>query len=157
MASTKPKKNIEIVNRKASFSYFFEETYEAGVILLGTEIKSLRAGNANLTDAYCYFEKGELYIKNMYIKEYEFGNIFNHEARRDRKLLLKHRELKKMEKKVKERGYTIIPYRLYFGTRGFVKLEIALASGKKTADKRDSIREKDSKREMDRTLKSIKF
>ncbi|MEL6720559.1 MAG: SsrA-binding protein SmpB [Bacteroidota bacterium] len=151
------KKPIEIVNRKAAHLYFFNEQIEAGIQLLGTEIKSIRAGHVNLNDAYCYFKKGELFVQSMYIKEYDHGNIFNHEPRRLRKLLLRKRELKKLEKKVKEKGVTIIPYRLYFSERGFVKMEIAIATGKKSADKRNSIKEKDIKRDMDRNLKNIRF
>lgn len=157
MATVKKKKAIEVVNRKAEHQYFFEESHEAGIALTGTEIKSVRAGNINMTDAYCYFKKGELFVNSMYIKEYDFGNVFNHEPRRPRKLLLRSKELKKMEKKVKEKGVTIVPYRLYMNERGFVKLEIVLATGKKSADKRQSIKEKDVKRDMDRVLKSIKL
>ena len=151
------KKPIEIVNRKAGHLYFFNEQIEAGIQLLGTEMKSIRAGHVNMNDAYCYFKKGELFIQSMYIKEYDHGNIFNHEARRLRKLLLKKRELKKLEKKVKAKGVTLIPYRLYFNERGFVKIEIAVATGKKSADKRNSIKDKDIKRDMDRSLKNIRF
>ncbi len=157
MAKASKKKNIEIVNRKAAHLYFFEESYEAGIILKGTEIKSIRAGSVNMNDAYCSFSKGELFLQSMYIKEYDFGNINNHEPRRTRKLLLRRRELKKMEKKVKEKGVTIVPYRLYLNERGFIKLEIVVATGKKSADKRQSIKEKDIKRDMNRTLKNIKL
>ena len=146
----KKAKELEIINRKATFEYHFLSTYEAGIVLQGTEIKSIRQGNVNLRDAYCVFKKGELYVKSMFIAEYKFGNIFNHEARRTRKLLLRRQELRKLEKKVKERGFTIIPYRLYLSERGFAKLEIALAQGKKSFDKRQSIKEKDQKRELSR-------
>jgi SsrA-binding protein len=152
MADSK-KKTIEIVNRKAEYQYFFDLTIEAGLKLVGTEIKSIRAGKVNLNDAYCYFRKGELYVNSMFIGEYDFGNQFNHETRRLRKLLLKKRELKKLEKKVKEKGFTIIPYRLYITDRGFAKLEIAVARGKKSFDKRESIKQKDQKRELDRMKK----
>lgn len=127
---------------------------EAGLVLTGTEIKSIRKGSADLRDAYCYFKKGELFVKNLFISEYDWGNQFNHETRRVRKLLLRGAELRKLEKKIKERGYTIVPYRLYFNDRGFAKLEIALAQGKKTHDKRESIKEKDVKRDMDRIKKA---
>lgn len=156
MATTK-KKNIEIVNRKAAFQYFFDESLEAGIVLSGTEIKSIRAGHVNMSDAFCYFVKGELMVRNLYIKEYEFGTIHNHEPKRMRKLLLHRRELRKLEKKVKERGVTIVPYRLYFSERGFVKLEVVVATGKKSADKRQTIKDKDLKRDMKRTLKNIKI
>ena len=149
----KKKTSVEIINRKAKHEYHFVDTYEAGLVLQGTEIKSIRKGNVNLRDAYCYFRKGELYVKNMFIAEYDFGNIFNHETRRTRKLLLKRQELKKLEKKTKERGFTIIPYRLFISERGFAKLEIALAQGKKSYDKRQSIKEKDMKRDMARMKK----
>jgi SsrA-binding protein len=152
----KKKKTIEIVNRKAEHEYFFDLTIEAGILLVGTEIKSIRAGSVNMNDAYCYFKKGELFLKSLYIGEYDFGNQFNHEPRRARKLLLKRQELKKLEKKVKERGFTIVPYRLYITERGFAKVEIALARGKKSYDKRESIKQRDQKREMDR-IKKIKF
>ena len=149
----KKKKEIEILNRKAKHEYHFIDTYDAGIVLQGTEIKSIRKGEANLRDAYCVFKKGELYIKSLFIAEYKFGNIFNHETRRTRKLLLRRQELKKLEKKVKERGFTIIPYKLFISERGFAKLEIALAQGKKSFDKRQSIKEKDQKRDLARMKK----
>ncbi|MEM0994263.1 MAG: SsrA-binding protein SmpB [Bacteroidota bacterium] len=152
-----PNKAIEIVNRKAGHLYFFNEEIEVGIVLQGTEIKSIRAGHVNLRDAYCYFKKGELYIQSLYIKEYDHGNIFNHEPRRLRKLLLKKRELKKLEKKVKEKGVTIVPYRLYVNERGFAKLEVVVATGKKSADKRNTIKDKDMKRDMERSLKNVRF
>ena len=147
------KKNIEFVNRKAAHDYFLTEQYEAGIMLQGTEIKSIRAGHVNMRDSFCYFKKGELFVKNLYIKEYEFGTYANHEPRRLRKLLLRRNELRKLEKKVKERGFTIVPYRLYLNERGIAKLEIALSSGKKSRDKRQSIKEKDVKRDMARMNK----
>ena len=144
---------VEIVNRKASYRYYLDEMFEAGIRLQGTEVKSVRRGAANLNDAYCYFHKGELYVKSMYIAEYKYASDQNHETRRPRKLLLKKSELRKLEKKVKEKGFSIIPYRIYIGeSRGLVKLEIALARGKKSFDKRQSIKEKDQKREMARRL-----
>lgn len=144
---------IEIVNRKATHEYHFHATLEAGIILTGTEIKSIRKGTVNLRDAYCLFKKGELFVNNMFIGEYKFGNIHNHETRRQRKLLLKKAELRKWEKRVKEKGYTIVPYKLYISERGIAKVEIALAQGKKSYDKRDSIKERDSKRNLDRLNK----
>jgi SsrA-binding protein len=147
------KKNIEIVNKKATFEFHFLQTFEAGISLTGTEVKSIRLGNANLKDAYCSFKDGELYVKSLFISEYKFGNIFNHESRRDRKLLLRKSELNKLDKKVKEKGLTIIPYRIFLTDRGFIKIEIALAQGKKAYDKRVSIKEKDLQRDMDRHKK----
>ena len=143
----------EIVNRKAKFEYNFIQGYEAGIMLKGTEVKSLRIGEANLNDAYCLFMNDELFIKNMYIAEYEKGNINNHETRRDRKLLLRKFELKKIQKKSQEKGFTIIPYKIFFSDRGLAKIEIQLAQGKKAYDKRQSIKEKDVKRELDRMNK----
>lgn len=147
------KNNINIVNRKAKFEYQFLETFEAGIMLTGTEIKSIRQGKANLTDAYCIFKDDELIIKSMYIAPYELGTHYNHEERRDRKLLLRRQELKKLFRKVNEKGMTIVPYRLYISDRGFAKLEIVLGQGKKTYDKRNTIKERDSKREMQRMKK----
>lgn len=152
----KKKAAPEIVNRRATFEYHFVTRYEAGIALMGTEIKAYRAGHVNLTDAYCLFEKGELFVHNLYIAEYENGTYSNHVPRRLRKLLLRRGELRKLERKASEKGFTIVPYRMYLNDRGFVKLEIALAQGKKEYDKRDSIREKDNKRELDR-LKKIKL
>lgn len=157
MAEKKKKKKIEIVNRKAAFGYFFRDTHEAGIVLKGTEIKSIRAGSVNLNDSFCYFSKGELYVRNLYIKEYDFGNQFNHDTRRARKLLLKKNELRKLEKKVKERGFTIIPYRLFMTDRGFAKLEVMLAEGKKSFNKRDSIKQKDLKRDAARQMKNVRL
>lgn len=147
------KKNIEIVNKKATFEFHFLQTFEAGISLTGTEVKSIRLGNANLKDAYCSFKDGELFVKSLFISEYKFGNIFNHESRRDRKLLLRKSELNKLDKKVREKGLTIIPYRIFLTDRGFIKIEIALAQGKKAYDKRVSIKEKDLQRDMDRLKK----
>lgn len=153
MAKKKKNTGIEIKNRKASFEYKFIETFEAGLKLFGTEIKSIRAGNANLNDAHCSFENGELYINSLFIAEYLFGNIFNHETRRNRKLLLHKKEIKKLKKKVKEKGFAIIPFRLFINERGFAKVDIALAQGKKAYDKRQSIKAKDNRRELERMNK----
>ncbi len=153
MAKAKKEYEVEIVNKKAAFEYRLIDLYEAGIRLTGTEIKSIRRSNANLKDAYCVFRKGELFVRNMFVGEYKFGNQFNHETRRMRKLLLKKQELRKLERKVKERGFTIVPYRLYVTERGFAKLEIALAQGKKAYDKRESIKARDNKRELDRMKK----
>lgn len=146
----------EIVNRKAKFEYSFIQSYEAGLVLTGTEVKALRQGLANLNDAYCIFDKGNLVVKSMFISEYDHGTIYNHDARRDRRLLLRKVELKKLERRVTEKGMTIVPYRLYFSDRGFAKLEVMLSQGKKEFDKRESIKERDSKRDLDR-LKKIKL
>lgn len=151
------KKKVEIINRKAAFGYFFRDTFEAGIVLKGTEVKSIRAGLVNLNDSFCYFSKGELLVRNLYIKEYDFGNQFNHDTRRARKLLLKRIELKKLEKKVRERGFTIIPYRLYMSDRGFAKLEVMLAEGKKSFNKRETIKNKDLKRDAARQMKNIRL
>jgi SsrA-binding protein len=149
-------KNAEIVNRKAEHEFAFLKKYEAGLMLRGTEVKALREGMANLTDAYCYFIKDELYVRNLYIAEYSNGTIYNHEARRLRKLLLRNAELKTLIRRVAEKGLTIVPYRIYFNERGLAKLEVCLAQGKKSYDKRASIKERENKREMDR-LKKIKL
>lgn len=122
-------------------------------MLTGTEIKSIRKGAANLTDAFCVFKRGELFVRNLFIAEYELGTAYNHEPRRIRKLLLRQSELNKLERKVKERGFTIVPTRLYVNQRGFAKLEIALAQGKKSFDKRESLKAKDQSRDLDRIKK----
>ncbi|MEL7220585.1 MAG: SsrA-binding protein SmpB [Bacteroidota bacterium] len=152
----KKKQSIEIINRRAKFEFHFIAVLEAGIKLTGTEIKSIRAGNANLRDAYCLFKNGELFLHSMFVAEYNYGNQFNHEERRVRKLLLKKVELKKWEKRVKEKGLSIVPYKLYITERGFAKVEIALGQGKKNYDKRDSIKQKDLKRDIDR-MKNARF
>jgi SsrA-binding protein len=144
---------INIKNRKAGFEYEFIDKYIAGIVLLGTEIKSIRNGKAGLSDAYCHFVKGEMYIKNLHISEYEFGTHNNHEVRRERKLLLNKKELIKLERKTKETGLTIIPIRMFLTEKGLVKLEIALAKGKQKHDKRETLKMKDHTREMDRVKK----
>ncbi len=153
MAKSEFKSDLEIVNRKAEHEYFLVDTYEAGIMLKGTEVKSVRKGHANLNDAYCFFKDGELYVKSMYIKEYSHGTDNNHETRRDRKLLLKKSELKKLHRRVTEKGMTIVPYKIFLSDRGLIKLEIALASGKRSYDKRQAIKEKESKRDLDRLNK----
>lgn len=145
--------NINIKNKRASFDYEFIETYTAGIVLTGTEIKSIRAGKASLVDTFCIFEKNELWVRNMYIAEYFYGSYNNHAARRDRKLLLQRKELKKIQRLVKETGYTIVPTRIFLNERGLAKVNIAVARGKKQYDKRQSLREKDDKRTMDRAMK----
>ncbi len=145
--------NINVKNRRAKFEYELIEKFVAGIKLVGTEIKSIRNGKANLSDSYCQFVQGELFVRNMHISEYEMGNINNHEAKRDRKLLLTKKELDKLERKVKESGLTIVPTRLFINNRGLAKLEIALARGKKIYDKRETLKKKDTSREMDRAMK----
>ncbi len=145
--------DIRIKNRKVTFEYELIERFVAGIKLVGTEIKSIRNGNVNLTESYCQFYGGELFVKNMHISEYELGTCNNHETRRDRKLLLNRKELFKLERKVKESGLTIVCVKLFINERGLAKLEIALARGKKTYDKRESLKLKDSKRDMDRMMK----
>jgi len=145
--------NIVIKNRKASFEFEFIEKYIAGIQLKGTEIKALRQGRANISDAYCQFYRGELYIKELNISEYSFGNLNNHEPRRERKLLLTSRELGKLERKVKESGLTITVLKIFINDRGLAKVEIALAKGRKSYDKREDLKHKDARREMDRASK----
>ena len=148
--------NINIKNRKASFEYKFIATFVAGISLVGTEIKSIRNNQANISDAYCVFMDEELYVKNLHIAEYPNGGYANHEPKRDRKLLLNKQELHKMLGKVKEKGNAVIPIRLFINESGKAKLEIALARGKKIYDKRESIKENDQKRDMDRITNSRK-
>jgi SsrA-binding protein len=148
------KKDIELKNKKAHFEYHILQVFECGIILTGTEVKSIRNAKVNINEAYCFFDKkGELWIKNMHISEYELGTYFNHDPRKDRKLLLKRPELLKLNRRVMEKGYTIVPMRVYFSERGLIKLEIALATGKKSFDKRHSIRDKDQSREDKRMEK----
>jgi SsrA-binding protein len=146
--------DIVIRNKKASHDYEFLDKYIAGIQLTGTEIKSIRAGKAALTDSYCLFRDGELYIKGMHIAEYWWGNINNHDPLRERKLLLKARELRKIERKVKETGLTIIVIKVFLNEKGLAKAEIAVSKGKKEYDKRESLRRKDSDREIDRMKKA---
>ena len=144
---------INIKNKKASFDYEFVDTYTAGIVLTGTEIKSIRLGKASLVDTYCYFINGELWVKNMHISEYFYGSYNNHNARRERKLLLSKKELRNLQNEEKHPGVTIVPTRLFINEKGLAKLVIALAKGKKQYDKRQSLKEKDDKREMDRMFK----
>ncbi len=142
--------DINIRNRQASFEFELLDKYIAGLVLMGTEIKSIREGKVNLQDGYCYFNEGELFVKGINITPYAQGTHYNHEAQRERKLLLKRIEIKKLERKVEEKGLTLVPVRLFINDRGFAKLEVALARGKKTHDKRDSIKERDAKRDLNR-------
>lgn len=140
-------------NKKAVFEYHIETKYEAGLVLTGTEIKSVRASQANLADSFCVFINGELWVKGMHISEYKEASYNNHSAKRDRKLLLRQPELRKLASKMKEKGYTLIPVRLYINEKGLAKLEIALARGKKLFDKREDLKKKDDTLEMSRIKK----
>jgi SsrA-binding protein len=153
MAKEKDKiqKTVNIRNKQASFEYHFLETYVAGLVLTGTEIKSIRQGKVQLQNAYCYIEDGEAWIIQMHISPYGEGTYYNHEPLRKRKLLLKKKEIKKLEKGLEEKGLTIVPIRLFINDRGFAKIEIALAKGKKLYDKREDLKAKDAKRELERT------
>jgi SsrA-binding protein len=144
------KSDILIKNKRASFDYEIIERFTAGIQLFGTEIKSIRAGKASLTETYCTFIKDELWVKNMHISTYFFGTYNNHDVRRDRKLLLNKKELKKLDRATKESGLTIIPTKLFINEKGMAKVEIGLAKGKKNYDKRQSLKEKDAKREIER-------
>lgn len=143
----------EIKNRSAYHDYFIEDKYVAGIVLAGTEVKSLREGRASFNDAFCFFHKGELWIKSLHISEYAFGNLNNHIAVRERKLLLNKKELKKLEAKIKEKGYSIVPLRIFFTEKNLAKLEIGLGKGKKIFDKRETIKQRDTEREMKRYVK----
>ena len=145
---------IEIKNKRASFDYILTDRIEAGIVLYGTEIKSIRDGKASLVDTYCMFQNGELWVKNMQISAYRLGYYYNHDVKRDRKLLLSKRQLKKYERETKETGYTIIAIRLYVNEKGLAKLEIALAKGKKAYDKRETLKAKEAKTDMDRYIKN---
>jgi SsrA-binding protein len=145
--------NIVIRNKKASHDYEFLEKFVAGIILSGTEIKSIRLGKATIADSYCFFSGGELFIKGMHIAEYWWGNLNNHDPLRERKLLLTARELRKIERKIKETGLTIIVIKVFINERGLAKAEIAISRGKKEYDKRETLKRKDATREMDRMRK----
>jgi SsrA-binding protein len=144
---------MEIKNRSAYFEYFIDAKYVAGMVLLGTEVKSLRAGKASFNDGYCLIHKGELWLKSLHIAEYSHGTVNNHDPVRDRKLLLQKKEIRKIEAKLKEKGYTLIPLRIFMNDKNLVKIEIGLGKGKKLHDKRESIRQKDVEREMKRFVK----
>ena len=145
--------HIKIKNKRASWEFYLIERLVAGIVLTGTEIKSLRHGKASLADSYCFFEGGELFVRGMHIAEYSYGTYNNHLAKRDRKLLLTARELKKLNTKVKEKSMTIVPIMIFINDKGLAKLEIALAKGKHYYDKRENLKEKDHKREIDRHMK----
>lgn len=143
----------EFKNKKASYQYHLTESFIAGIQLRGTEIKSIRTGKVSFTDAYCVVEEDEIFVRGLHISEYRFGTIYNHEPKRQRKLLLNRQEIRKIHKRVKERGNTIIPVALFINEKGLAKLEIALAQGKRLHDKREGIKEKDMKRDMERIRK----
>ena len=146
--------NINIKNKRATFDYELIDTYTAGIVLTGTEIKSIRLGKASLVDTFCYFAKGELWVKNMHITEYFYGTYNNHEVRRDRKLLLNRKELRKISRATLVTGFTIVPTRMFINDKGLAKVVIAIAKGKKRYDKRQSLKEKEDKRSMDRMFKA---
>src|SRR5574344_818274 len=141
---------VNIKNKRATFDYEFIDTYVAGIVLTGTEIKSIRLGKASLVDTFCFFTNGELWVKNMHVAEYFYGSYNNHAARRDRKLLLTKKELLKLQRGTRETGFTIVPTRLFINEKGLAKVVIALAKGKKEYDKREALKEKADRREMDR-------
>lgn len=144
--------DINIKNRRASFDYAIGDTFTAGIVLTGTEIKAIRQGKASLADTFCYVDRGEVWVKNMYIAEYFYGSYNNHSTRRDRKLLLSRKEIRALEKNGKEAGFTIVPLRLFINERGLAKLVIGVARGKKDYDKRQSIKERDDKRAIARAM-----
>ena len=150
-------KKINIQNKKARFEYEIIDTYDAGIMLVGTEIKSIREGKATITESFCEFnDRGELFVINMYIDEYSHATYFNHQMRRERKLLLNKKELKKLHKEVKNSGLTIVPLRLFLNDKGLAKLHIALCRGKKLHDKRNTLKDRDNKRDLDRIKKDFR-
>jgi SsrA-binding protein len=150
MAKIAFQKTVDIQNKRASFEYFFIDKFTAGIQLQGTEIKSIRLGKVNVTDAFCLFVQEELWVRGLHISKYELGTYANHDPIRDRKLLLTKKELSKLNTKLKDQGLTIVPTRLYINEKGLAKIDIALAKGKKLYDKRNTLKEKDQKREMER-------
>jgi SsrA-binding protein len=144
---------MESRNRSAFHEYFIEDKYDAGMVLTGTEVKSLRAGKASFNDSFCIIDNGEVWLKNLHISEYSYGTYANHPPVRDRKLLLKKKEIRKLVNKLKDKGYTLIPLKIWFSEQGFAKIQIGLARGKKLHDKRASIKEKEAKRELGRYIK----
>lgn len=146
-------KTVNILNKRAKFDFEIIEKYDAGIVLTGTEIKSIRLGKASIAESFCEFSHGELFVINSNIEEYQYGTHYNHRAKSERKLLLNKRELRKLEKEVQNQGLTIIPLRLYTNEKGLAKLEIALCRGKKNYDKRETIKDRDSKRDLDRIKK----
>lgn len=154
MAEKKTKvKSINIKNKRASFDYLLLDKYTAGIVLTGTEIKSIRNGKASLVDTFCYINNGEVWVKNMYVAEYSYGSYNNHSARRDRKLLLSRKEIRKLQQDLKNPGFTLVPTLLFINEKGLAKLDIYLCRGKKEFDKRQTLKEKEDRREMDRQFK----
>ena len=151
------KSDIRILNKRAKFEYIILDRYTAGIQLFGTEIKSIREGKASLVDSWCAIEHGEIFVRQMHIAEYRFGSYANHEAKRDRKLLLQRREIRKLEKATKDTGKTIIPLALFINEKGLAKMEIALCQGKHSYDKRQSLREADDKREVAKVMKEARL
>jgi SsrA-binding protein len=151
----KRKSNVNIKNKRATFDYLISDTYTAGIVLTGTEIKSIRESRASLVDTYCTFINDEMWVKNMHVAEYFYGSYNNHSTRRDRKLLLERKELRKLQQTVKNPGFTIVPVRLFINEKGLAKLVIGVARGKHEYDKRQSLKERDDKREMDRIKRSF--
>ena len=147
------KSPVNIRNKKASFEYFFIETYTAGIVLPGTEIKSIRQGKASLVDTFCFINNGEIWVKGMNITPYFYGSYNNHEAKRDRKLLLNRKEIDRLQRSTKQTGYTLVPLRVFIDEHGRAKMDIALCKGKKDFDKRQTLKEKEDRREMDRAMK----
>jgi SsrA-binding protein len=145
--------SVNIRNKRARFEYHLEDVFEAGLVLGGTEIKSIRNSKASIIEAFCVFSNGEMFIRNMYINEYENGSFYNHKPRGDRKLLLNKKELNKLEKWLKDKGNAVIPLKVFINDKGWAKLQIACAKGKKLHDKRDDLKAKDDQREMDRAMK----
>ena len=149
------KSPINIKNKKASFEFFFIETFTAGIVLTGTEIKSIRAGKASLVDSFCFINNGEIWVKGMNVSPYFYGSYNNHEAKRDRKLLLTKKEISKLTSATKQTGYTIIPILVFIDNHGRAKMDIALCKGKKEYDKRENLKAKEDRREMDRAIKNF--
>lgn len=143
---------MELRNKSATFEYFIEDKFDAGMVLTGTEVKSLRDGRVSFNDSYCLIDRGEIYVKGLHIAHYSFGSYANHPPVRDRKLLLKKKEISRITQKLKDKGFTIIPLKIYFNERGFAKMQIGLAKGKKLHDKRESVKQRESEREIKRYL-----
>ena len=143
---------MELRNKSATFEYFIEDKFDAGMVLTGTEVKAIRDGRVSFSDSYCLIDRGEMYVKGLHIAHYSFGSYSNHPPVRDRKLLLKKKEISRITQKLKDKGFTIIPLKIYFNERGFAKIQIGLAKGKKLHDKRDSIKQRETDREIKRYL-----
>lgn len=153
MVKTTKTARVQIKNKRAEFDYEVLDRYTAGLVLTGTEVKSIRAGKASLVDTFCYINNGEVWVKNMYVAEYDFGSYNNHNTRRERKLLLQKKEIRQLQEETKAPGFTLVPLKLFFDENGRVKMQLGLCRGKKEYDKRQSLREKDDRREMDRAMK----